>query len=240
MAWAAFQSLWGKAYKYWPIKLVYLLSIILFEVGSVICGAAPSSTALIIGRAIAGIGGAGISSGSYLIVAISAPPSKVPALQGIIGASFAVASMAGPLVGEWGVSEATERYMLTSGLAVLSRLTFRGVGAFTEASTRPIDTATCADHPTSQPPHRRRLLCDPHLFLPYTFSCQPSTRHPQGKAKANGQRRHSNNPWRGDLLPPRHAMGGRHQAVVLFTRHQYARRRGCDLRRLCCVGVLPR
>ncbi|KAK4953680.1 hypothetical protein LTR10_008283 [Elasticomyces elasticus] len=99
MTTAAFQSLWGKAYKYFSIKLVYLLAIVIFEVGSLVCALAPTSAALIIGRAIAGIGGAGIVSGSYLIVGISAPPARTPALMGIIGASFAVASVAGPLIG---------------------------------------------------------------------------------------------------------------------------------------------
>jgi MFS family permease len=96
---AAFQSMWGKQYKFFSVKLVYLISILLFEVGSVICAAAPSSTTLIIGRAIAGVGGAGVSTGSYLIVALIAPPRKMAALQGVISASFAIASVAGPLVG---------------------------------------------------------------------------------------------------------------------------------------------
>ena len=96
---AAFQNMWGKGYKYFNVKLVYLISIVLFEVGSVVCAAAPTSTALIIGRAIAGIGGAGISTGSYLIVALSAPPRKMAALQGVISASPAIASVAGPLIG---------------------------------------------------------------------------------------------------------------------------------------------
>ncbi|KAK5747259.1 hypothetical protein LTR17_000394 [Elasticomyces elasticus] len=99
MTTAAFQSLWGKAYKYFSIKLVYLLAIVIFEIGSLVCALAPNSAALIIGRAIAGVGGAGIVAGSYLIVGISAPPARTPALMGIIGASFAVASVAGPLIG---------------------------------------------------------------------------------------------------------------------------------------------
>ena len=50
----AFQSAWGKAYKYFPLKLTFLLAIGIFEVGSLICGVAPDSTTLIVGRAIAG------------------------------------------------------------------------------------------------------------------------------------------------------------------------------------------
>jgi MFS family permease len=35
---AAFQSTWGKAYKYFPLKSAFLVSIVIFELGSLICG----------------------------------------------------------------------------------------------------------------------------------------------------------------------------------------------------------
>ncbi|KAF7933517.1 uncharacterized protein EAE98_003226 [Botrytis deweyae] len=73
---AAAQSLWGKAFKYFPIKTVYLISIAVFEVGSLICGVARNSTTLIVGRAITGFGVAGTFGGSYKIIGVSAPPEK--------------------------------------------------------------------------------------------------------------------------------------------------------------------
>ncbi|KAL8801281.1 MAG: hypothetical protein Q9223_007271 [Gallowayella weberi] len=96
---AAFQGTWGKIYKYFPLKLSFLLSIFIFEVGSLLCGVAPSSTVLIVGRAIAGAGGAGIVSGGYTIVAIATPPKQRPALIGSLGATFGIASVVGPLLG---------------------------------------------------------------------------------------------------------------------------------------------
>lgn len=57
-----FQPTWGKVYKYFSLKYTYLLSIGIFELGSLICAVAPTSTALIVGRAISGIGGAGIGT----------------------------------------------------------------------------------------------------------------------------------------------------------------------------------
>ncbi|PNP39012.1 hypothetical protein TGAM01_v205308 [Trichoderma gamsii] len=95
----AFQSTWGKAYKYFPLKTTFILSIIIFELGSVICGAAPNAEALITGRAIAGLGAAGLGAGAYTIIAFSAPPKKRPAFTGIIGASYGFASVIGPLLG---------------------------------------------------------------------------------------------------------------------------------------------
>ena len=60
---ASFQSAWGKAYKYFWLKTTFLTSIFIFELGSLICAVAKNSTTLIVGRAIAGAGGAGIASG---------------------------------------------------------------------------------------------------------------------------------------------------------------------------------
>ncbi|KAI5457117.1 major facilitator superfamily domain-containing protein [Mariannaea sp. PMI_226] len=95
----AFQSTWGKIYKYFPLKISFLIAIVIFEVGSTICGAAPNAEALITGRAIAGVGAAGIAAGCYTIIAFAAPPKNRPAFTGIIGASYGVASVIGPLLG---------------------------------------------------------------------------------------------------------------------------------------------
>ena len=51
---------------------MYLIAIGIFELGSLLCGVAPNSTALIVGRAVAGVGSAGIFSGvSHLLGAKS-------------------------------------------------------------------------------------------------------------------------------------------------------------------------
>lgn len=65
MTTGGFQSTWGKVYKYFPLKISFLLAVFIFELGSLICGVAPSSVVLIVGRAIAGIGAAGIGSGGF-------------------------------------------------------------------------------------------------------------------------------------------------------------------------------
>lgn len=53
----------GRAYGLFDVKALVIASVCLFEIGSAICGAAPTSNALIIGRAVAGIGGAGMYLG---------------------------------------------------------------------------------------------------------------------------------------------------------------------------------
>ena len=107
---ASFQSSWGKAYKYFALKPTFLVSIGIFEIGSLICGVAQNSITLIIGRAIAGMGGAGIASGAYTVIAFTVPPVQRPAFTGILGAVYGCASVIGPLLGGVFTSQATWRW----------------------------------------------------------------------------------------------------------------------------------
>ena len=95
----AFQLIYGKLYTFYSIKWVYMIALFIFEVGSLICGVAPNSTALIVGRAIAGLGCAGIFSGAILIIAHTVPLSQRPTYTGMIGSMYGLASVAGPLMG---------------------------------------------------------------------------------------------------------------------------------------------
>ncbi|ROV96151.1 hypothetical protein VSDG_05045 [Cytospora chrysosperma] len=67
---SSFQLLFGKFYTAVSIKWVFLAAIGIFEVGSLLCAVAPTSTAFIIGRAIAGLGAAGISTGALIMVVL--------------------------------------------------------------------------------------------------------------------------------------------------------------------------
>uniref|UniRef100_L2FXT1 MFS aflatoxin efflux n=1 Tax=Colletotrichum fructicola (strain Nara gc5) TaxID=1213859 RepID=L2FXT1_COLFN len=95
----AFQLLFGKLYAFFDIKTVFTITVVIFEVGSAICGSAPNSVAFIFGRAIAGVGGAGIGSGATMVMVHSVPLHRRPKYQGLFGAVFGVASIAGPLLG---------------------------------------------------------------------------------------------------------------------------------------------
>jgi MFS family permease len=51
----AFQLTWGKVYTHFSLKRVFLLAIAEFELGNVVCAAAPNSSIVILGRVIAGV-----------------------------------------------------------------------------------------------------------------------------------------------------------------------------------------
>lgn len=91
--------LFGKLYTFLNIKATFLSAVLLFEVGSAVCGAAPNSIAFIIGRAIAGLGAGGIQEGVLVIIVCAIPLSKRPAYQGLFGAVYGISSVIGPLLG---------------------------------------------------------------------------------------------------------------------------------------------
>jgi MFS family permease len=62
-----FQLLFGKLFAEFNIKWIYLVALGLFELGSLICALASSSVILIVGRAVAGLGSAGIFTGAILV-----------------------------------------------------------------------------------------------------------------------------------------------------------------------------
>jgi MFS family permease len=95
----ACQLLYGRIYTFYDPKWVFLSSIALFELGSLICGVAPSSLAFIIGRAVAGTGSAGIFSGSIVLTVHIVPLRQRPIYQGVMGAVIMVSSIVGPLIG---------------------------------------------------------------------------------------------------------------------------------------------
>ncbi|PMD41759.1 MFS general substrate transporter [Hyaloscypha variabilis F] len=112
------QSTWGKGYKYFPLKITFIFALFLFELGSLICGVAPSSTALIVGRAIAGLGGAGVGSGAYTIIAFAAEPKQRPFVTGLVGSAYGIASVVGPLLGGAFSSKVTWRWCFYINLPI--------------------------------------------------------------------------------------------------------------------------
>ncbi|KAF5878452.1 putative mfs transporter protein [Botrytis fragariae] len=95
----AFQPSYSKIYTIFSGKIGFIVSLLIFEIGSVVCATAPTSHIFILGRALAGLGSAGIQAGTTLILAECVPLRQRPTWNSVVGSIFAVGSVAGPLLG---------------------------------------------------------------------------------------------------------------------------------------------
>ena len=110
MTTSAFQLFYGRIYSNFSIKYTMLIAIFVFEIGSLICGVAPTSKVLIAGRAIAGVGCAGITAGAYTIIGYVFPLRIRPICISSIAMVFAVAAVLGPILGGIFTSDLTWRW----------------------------------------------------------------------------------------------------------------------------------
>jgi hypothetical protein len=95
----AFQLLYGRIYTFYSPKWVFLTSVSIFELGSLICGISKNSLTFIVGRAIAGLSSAGIFSGSIVLTVHIIPLRKRPIYQSLMGVVFLASSIVGPVIG---------------------------------------------------------------------------------------------------------------------------------------------
>jgi MFS family permease len=87
-------------------------------VGSTTCASAPTSNILIFGRALLGVGAAGLLQGALAIISYAVPLDKVPAYQGIVIGAMGISVCVGPVIGGALTQYATWRaYIQIYGLA---------------------------------------------------------------------------------------------------------------------------
>src|SRR5947209_5510892 len=91
--------LWGKFADLTSKKLLMQAAICIFVAASIVAGLSQSIGALIACRAVQGIGAGGILAMTQVIMAAMVSPRERGRYSGYLGATFAVATIAGPLIG---------------------------------------------------------------------------------------------------------------------------------------------
>ena len=129
LASTASTPLYGKLGDMYGRKPVFLAAILIFLAGSMLSGLSQTMGQLIAFRAVQGVGAGGLMVGAQAIIADIVPPRERGRYMGLIGSVFAVASVAGPLLGGFLVETLSWRWVfyvnLPIGLVAVLVVVFR-------------------------------------------------------------------------------------------------------------------
>jgi len=110
--------LWGKISDLYGRRIIFQITIVIFLVGSALCGLAQSMPQLILFRAIQGIGGGGLMAIAFAIIGDVIPARERGRYTGYFGAVFGVSSLAGPLLGGWITQNISWRWIFYINLPI--------------------------------------------------------------------------------------------------------------------------
>jgi EmrB/QacA subfamily drug resistance transporter len=110
--------LFGKLADLFSHRRLMLIGIGIFVLGSTLCGAAQSMEALVLFRAIQGLGGGAIYALAFIVVGVLFPPTERAKMQGIISSIWGISSILGPLAGGLIVEHTSWRWVFFVNLPI--------------------------------------------------------------------------------------------------------------------------
>ena len=118
LAMTATTPIWGKLADLFDKKVLVQSALVIYSIGSLIAGFAPSMEVLIGARVVQGLGVGGLTALVQVVIATMVSPRERGRYSGYIGAVFAVATVSGPLVGGLLVDTVGWEWCFFAGLPV--------------------------------------------------------------------------------------------------------------------------
>jgi EmrB/QacA subfamily drug resistance transporter len=118
LAMAITVPLYGKLGDIHGRRLLYIVAISIFLVGSALCGLAQSMGQLVAFRAVQGMGAGGLFALAHATIGVIVPPRDRGRYQGLLGSTFAAGSIIGPALGGLIVDNTTWRWVFYVNLPV--------------------------------------------------------------------------------------------------------------------------
>jgi EmrB/QacA subfamily drug resistance transporter len=173
LALAAVIPVTGWAADRFGTKRIYMTSLVLFTIGSVLSGLAWSAASLILFRVLQGIGGGMIMPAVMTIMTKKAGPHRMGRVMGVLGVPMLIAPIMGPILGGWLVDSASWRWIFFINVPI-------GIVAF-------ILALIVLDPDQPQPAHRLdwlgMLLLSPGLAV-FIFGLAESSTYGFGSARS--------------------------------------------------------